>query len=74
MESPPTMPAHLILAASFGLIAAVVGAVTGSGLGSVMLWYLGGCWGGFLLSVLLVLALRARAPVPAAARSHHAPS
>jgi hypothetical protein len=45
MESPPTMPAHLILAASFGLIAAVVGAVTGSGLGSVMLWYLGGCWG-----------------------------
>lgn len=66
------MPAHLILAAAFGLIAAFVGAVTGSGFGSILLWYLGGCWGGFLLSVLLMLTLRAR--VPASARPFHAAS
>lgn len=66
------MPAHLILAAAFGLIAAFVGAVTGSGFGNILLWYLGGCWGGFLLSLLLMLTLRACVPAPT--RPHHAPS
>ncbi len=52
------MLAHLVLSIAFGLIAALIGALTGLGLGSVILCYIGGCWGGFIASVALQLILR----------------
>lgn len=57
-ETIQQMLAHLVFSIAFGLIAALIGALMGVGLGSVFLWYLGGCWGGFLFSVALQLILR----------------
>lgn len=58
------MLVHLIISAAFGILAALIGAVSGSGFGSVMLYYVGGCWAGFLLSVCLLLTVRMCLPNP----------
>ncbi|MEY8827356.1 hypothetical protein AB9K34_02890 [Sedimentitalea sp. XS_ASV28] len=51
------MLAHLVLSIAFGLIGALTGALTGGGLGSILLYYFVGGWAGFIVSIALQLIL-----------------
>ena len=68
------MLAHLVLSIAFGLIAALTGALMGHGLGSILMWYLVGCWAGFIFSLALQLILRSADPSPASAGVRRAAS
>ncbi|MDU9004003.1 hypothetical protein [Sedimentitalea todarodis] len=68
------MLAHLVLSVAFGLIAALIGAMMGTGFGSVVMWYFVGCWAGFLFSVVLQLTLRSASRSPASSNVRRATS
>ncbi|MFD3191161.1 hypothetical protein ACFMPD_12915 [Sedimentitalea sp. HM32M-2] len=62
------MLAFLIMSILAGGLAGMTAAVLGHGIWTAALWYVLGCWAGFLLSVVATLALRLRTrpqPFPA---------
>ena len=50
---------HLIISVATGLVSALISALLGSDILTVALWYVCGCWGGFLSSVIAILITQA---------------